>query len=58
MDIYYLYAYETGQLLYIGRNKQEYEKIWNAYESQGVACYGQDFESMCYNIKLEQERGE
>lgn len=55
-NIYYLYAYATHDLLYVGTDAAEYERIFDQYENAGITCYGQDFDSMVNNIKMEQDR--
>ena len=51
--MYYLYNYDTGELIGEFTNKKEYHKAWNKLEKAGMACYGQDTNSLLHNLAVE-----
>ena len=56
--MYYLYDYESGELLNEFTNKKEYYKEWNRREKAGQVCYGGDTNSLLHNMAVELYRGE
>lgn len=51
--MYYLYDYETGELIAEFSNKREYEREWDRREAAGQDCFGQDTESLLHNLAIE-----
>ena len=56
--MYYLYDYESGELIAEFTNKKEYNKEWDRREAAGQICYGQDTNSLLHNMAVELYRGE
>ena len=48
--MYYLYDYDTCELIAEFSNKREYEKEWTRREEDGQDCFGQDTESLLHNL--------
>lgn len=53
-NIYYLYSYDTGELLFISSDEKEFEKAWGAFEKHGIDCWSEDMRAKINNIKIEQ----
>jgi hypothetical protein len=53
-NIYYLYSYDTGECLYIGRNRKEFDAVWDEFQENGIDCWSEDMRAKINNIKIEQ----
>ena len=56
--MYYLYNYDTGELIAEFTNKREYYKEWNKQEKAGRICVGGDTNSLLHNMAVELYRNE
>ena len=54
--MYYLYDYETGELIADFEDEKEYYKAWGKYEAQGRVCFGQDTNSLLHNLATDHIR--
>lgn len=54
--MYYLYDYDTGELIDEFEDEQEYYKTWDKWEKRGRACFGQDTNSLLHNWAVDQYR--
>jgi len=54
-NIFYLYSFDTGELLYLSTDKNDFDKVWEVFEKNGVDCWSEDLTSKIHNIKIEKE---
>ena len=50
--MYYLYDYDTGELIAEFTNKKDYIKEFNKREEAGQICFGQDTNSLLHNLSI------